>query len=99
MYLHACILQVAKELQAVCRRNPRKARASCTKDGKMKAKLRTKPQELRAVEALQPDCVIDLESDDDIEIVAVLAMDQDSSPCFGRGYVHGMVWVLSTYMF
>ena len=69
-------LQVARELQAVCRPNPRKARVSCTREAK-----RAKSSQSHEDKVLEQSLVIS--SGSDVEIVA---MDQDSGPAFGRGY-------------
>ena len=71
--------EVSKELQAVCRPNPAKARSSCTKASKQRALAKA-----TVAKACQ-DPLVEISSGSECEVV-LLAMEQDSGPCFGRGW-------------
>ena len=71
--MSSVMLEVARELQAVCRPNPSKSRASCTRDYKLlKAKAKEKS-------ANSSEAVCAISSDSDVEFIAEykqnLAMD------------------------
>ena len=71
-------MQVAKALQAVCRPNPAKSRASCTRESKQQKANAAK----ETVATTAHDDLVELSSGSEVEI---LAMAQESGPSYGRG--------------
>ena len=79
-----CVLQVARDLQAVCRPNPKKFRASCRKDKKHK---RSADQQSTGVER---KLTFDVSSESEIEILSVQpSMAMETTFCPAEAYCRG----------
>ena len=80
----ACVLQVARDLQAVCRPNPKKFRESCRKDKKHR---RPADQESTGVER---KLTFDVSSESEIEILAVKpSLAMETTLCPAEAYCRG----------
>ena len=92
----ACVLQVARELQAVCRPNPKKSRESCRKENKHKRKAALENTKDTSLAKQLTFCV---SSDSDVEILPskhCSAMEQFPGPA--EAYKQGptcTVWFMS----